>query len=192
MLHEIPSLDIQFHSKMNKVLWRGAATGLNGDTTRYHFVKKFQNSQNTNIDIKFTLFPQTIPTDYKLCNFKKGDSMSIAEMLKCKFLVSIEGNDVATNLKWALLSNSVVLQPIPTKCSWFMEDMLIPFEHYVPLESNLNDLEEKYEWCMHNLDKCEQISKNATKYMKQFLDDENEKYIINQVIKGYLKNVEFI
>ena len=192
MLHEIPSLDIPFHSKMNKVIWRGAATGINGDTTRYNFVKKYQNSRNPNIDISFTLFPQTIPKEHKLNTFKKGESMSIGEMLKYKFLISIEGNDVATNLKWTLLSNSVVLQPIPTKCSWFMEDMLIPFEHYVPLESNFSDLEEKYEWCMHNLDKCEQISKNATKYMKQFLDNENEKYITNEVIKGYIKNVEFI
>jgi hypothetical protein len=191
MLPIIETNDIPFHSKMNKVLWRGAATGINGDTMRYKFVTKFQNIKNSNIDVKFTQFPQNCPDGYNLLDFKKGNSMTISEMLKYKFLISIEGNDVATNLKWALLSNSVVLQPTPTKCSWFMEDMLIPFEHFIPLNNDFSDLEEKFEWCLHNQDKCEQISKNATNYIKQFLDEENEKYITNEVIKGYLKNVVF-
>jgi len=188
MLPSIKQQDIPFSAKKNKVLWRGAATGLK---IRYDFVKKYQNTKNPNIDIKFTLFPQKFPEDYKIEDFQKGNKMSISEMLKYKFLISIEGNDVATNLKWCLLSNSVVLQPIPTKCSWFMEDMLIPFEHFVPLNDDLTDVEEKLQWCMNNLQKCEQISKNATIYMHQFLDTENEKYITNEVIRRYLTNVEF-
>jgi hypothetical protein len=62
----------------------------------------------------------------------------------------------------------------------------------VPLKNDFSDLEEKLDWCMSNLQKCEQISKNATKYMENFLDEENEKYITTQVIKEYLKNVKII
>jgi hypothetical protein len=117
--------------------------------------------------------------------------MSIAEMLKYKFLLSIEGNDVATNLKWILLSNSVVLMAKPTKCSWFMEDMLVPFTHYVPLNDDYSNIKEMFLWCMNNLEKCKNISQNATDYMKKFLNSENEKYIISEVLKGYFDNVKF-
>ena len=113
-------------------------------------------------------------------------------MLKYKFLLSLEGNDVATNLKWILLSNSVVLMAKPTKCSWFMEDMLIPFTHYVPLNDDCSNIEEMYNWCMDNLDKCKVISQNATSFMKKFLNDENEKYILNKVLKEYFDKVKFV
>ncbi len=33
---------------------------------------------------------------------------SMADQLKFKYFLSLEGNDVATGLKWMLLSNSVV------------------------------------------------------------------------------------
>ena len=192
MLATLKSIDIPFHSKINKVIWRGAATGLKDNGIRCELVKKYQNTKNPNIDIKFSHFSQGLPKGYNISDYHKGNPMTIDEMLKYKFLVSVEGNDVATNLKWGLLSNSVILQPIPTKCSWFMEDMLIPFEHFIPLNDDFSDLEEKFQWCMNNLDKCEQISKNATIYMNNFLDEENENHITNVVINRYLKNVQFV
>jgi hypothetical protein len=133
-----------------------------------------------------------MPQGYTINEFKTAPFISIKTMLQYKFIISIEGNDVSTNLKWILLSNSVVIQPIPKKCSWFMEDMLIPFKHFVPLKDDFSDLEEKIKWCMSNLDKCEQIAKNATDYMKIFLDEKNEQYITTEVINKYLNNVNFI
>lgn len=191
MLPIIKQFDIPFHSKINKCIWRGAGTGLSGNLQRFELVKKFQNIKNYMIDIKFTSFPQNTPKNYSISDFHLAPTMSIKSMLQYKFLISIEGNDVSTNLKWILLSNSVVLQPLPKKCSWFMEDMLIPFKHFIPLKDDFSDLEEKLNWCMKNLDKCEIISKNATEYMNNFLDESNEKYVTTEVIKNYFNNVVF-
>ena len=190
MLPSIPQIDIPFYSKANKAIWRGAGTGLQ-NPQRFEFVKKFQYSRNPMIDVKFTSFPQKVPEGYSTNEFHVAHHMSIASLLQYKFLISIEGNDVSTNLKWILLSNSVVIQPIPKKASWFMEDMLIPFKHYVPLKDDCSDLEEKVKWCMQNIDKCAKIAKNATEYMKLFLDETNEQFITNEVIKNYLQNVTF-
>lgn len=190
MLPSIQKNDIPFYSKMNKIVWRGSGTGMN-NTQRFELVKKFQNTTNPLIDIKFTSFPQNIPPGYSMTDFQCVRPIHINSLLHYKFLISIEGNDVSSNLKWILLSNSVVFQPIPKKSSWFMEDMLVPFKHYIPLKDNFSDLEDKLKWAMAHLDECEEIAKNATEYMKIFLDEENEKYITNQVIDGYLKNVIF-
>ena len=52
-------------------------------------------------------------------------------------IVSVEGNDVASGLVWQLLSSSAVLMPPPMVVSWAMEDLLVPWTHYVPLQANV-------------------------------------------------------
>jgi hypothetical protein len=188
MLKDIPKLDIPFDNKKDIILWRGTDTAYNNNDMRNKIILNYQNSENKNIDIKFT----KIVRNRDLSKYKIANKMSIKEMLQYKFLLSLEGNDVATNLKWILLSNSVVLMAKPTKCSWFMEDMLIPFIHYVPLNDDCSNIEEMYNWCMNNLDKCNKISQNATNYMNKFLDNDNEKHIINKVLKIYFNKVVFI
>ena len=187
MLDDIQNNDIPFKDKNNKIIWRGCSTGEHIHGMRGLIVKKYQHSSNKNIDIKYNLLVQGVTN----CNneYILGDSKSYKELLQSKFLISIEGNDVASNLKWILFSNSVVLMPIPKICSWFMEDHLEPFVHFVPLNDDLNDLEEKYEWCLNNLDKCEEISKNATEYMLQFMDKANEKKIVNSILEKYFNKV---
>jgi hypothetical protein len=189
MLKDIIKWDIPFNSKNNNILWRGTNTGLN-NIERELLVININKINNPNIDIKLSYLCKDLSIELKP-ELITGN-MTIEKMLNSKFLLSIEGNDVATNLKWILLSNSVCLMKKPTKCSWFMEDMLIPFVHYVPLEDDFSDLEEKYNWCINHLDECELISKNATKYMEEFLDEENENHITTEVIKSYFEYVKFI
>jgi hypothetical protein len=188
MINTIKKLDIPFNNKKNILLWRGDGITGRESGIRKKVALQYQNCENTNIDIKIVrLFDNDV--DYN--KFIIADKMSYEEMLEYKFLLSIEGNDVASNLKWALFSKSVVIMAKPTKCSWFMEDKLIPFVHYVPVNDDYDNIEEMYIWCMNNLEKCEEISKNATEYMKIFLDEENENYITNEVLKGYFNNVKF-
>lgn len=49
------------------------------------------------------------------------DKINRNELLKYKYLLSIEGNDIASGLKWMLLSNSVVFMARPEHESWAME-----------------------------------------------------------------------
>jgi len=184
MLTSLPNMDTPFNEKNNKLLWRGCSTGEHIHGMRNLIVKKFQHSSNPDIDIKYNQLVQGVTNNNN--EFILGDTKSIEEMLKYKFLISIEGNDVASNLKWVLLSNSVALMPIPKICSWYMEDHLEPFVHFVPLNDNFDDLEEKYQWCLDNLDECEKISKNATEYILQFMNEENEREIVNTLITNYM------
>lgn len=59
----------------------------------------------------------------------EGEMLSMSDQLKFKGVIMVQGNDVATGLKWALLSNSVVLMAKPTVSSWLMEEWLEPFVH---------------------------------------------------------------
>ena len=180
-LEDVNRYDIPYNKKNNKIIWRGMSTG---KQKRVIFVDKFQNNPNKNIDIKFSnLVQNTVNNNYILHN------MSIKEQLESKFIISIEGNDVATNLKWILYSNSVVIMPKPTISSWIMEDTLIPGIHYVEIMNDYSDLEEKYNWCLNNLNECNKIADNGKKYIQQFLNINTEKEITKQLIEIYCKTV---
>jgi hypothetical protein len=180
-LDDVKKFDIPFDKKNNKIIWRGGSTG----NKRVKFVNKYQNHQNKNIDIKFSNLCQNIINNNYILS-----KLSINEQLQSKFLISIEGNDVATNLKWILYSNSVVIMPKPTVCSWVMEDKLISGTHYIEIKSDYSNLEEKYKWCLNNLETCKKIAENGKKYIEQFLNQENEKKITNKIIEIYCKTVK--
>ena len=180
-LDDVNKFDIPFDKKNNKIIWRGGSTG----NKRVKFVNKYQNHQNKNIDIKFSNLCQNIINNNYILS-----KLSINEQLQSKFLISIEGNDVATNLKWILYSNSVVLMSRPIISSWIMEDTLISGTHYIEINSDYSDLEEKYNWCLNNLEECKKIAKNGKKYIEQFLDKENEEKITNKIIEIYCKTVK--
>lgn len=176
--------DIPFERKYDYIMWRGCSSGFG---KRLPLVKKY--FYHKEIDVGFTgvelrdPFPEESRKWIK--NIKKPK-----EMLKYKFLISVEGNDGATDLKWKLYSNSCVLMPHPPKiCTWFMEDHLVPWVHYVPLQWNFNDLEQKYQWCLHHQEQCKQISKNATKYVEQFLNEPRERRIMKKVFDRWAKNI---
>jgi hypothetical protein len=115
--------------------------------------------------------------------------MSVEEMLKSKYLISVDGNDVATNLKWILYSNSVVIMPMPKYESWLMESKLVPYQHFVPVADDFSNLEEIYQWCLTHDETCEKIALNGREYISQFLDEKREQEIIVEFLERYFINV---
>ena len=115
--------------------------------------------------------------------FKK--KVSINYHLKYKFILCIEGNDVASNLKWVMSSNSVAVMPKPKFESWFMEATLIPNFHYIEIKDDYSDLNDKLEYYILNLDELKEISLNANNYVNQFKDEKDEKIISLLVMEKF-------
>ena len=95
-------------------------------------------------------------------------SKGLAEQLQYKLLLSAEGYDVASDLKWKLLSNSVVIMPTPRRTTWFMETLLEPWVHYIPVQDDFADLSERAMWALAHPDECKLISWQATLWVEQF------------------------
>ena len=113
--------------------------------------------------------------------------MSVADQLKYKFVACIEGNDVATNLKWVMASNSVAVMPRPHYETWFREGLLQPGVHYIEIAADYHDLEEKLKYYIEHPDEAEQIISNAHEYVKQFADQRLEKLTQVAVLDEYLQ-----
>nr|WP_294940683.1 glycosyl transferase family 90 [uncultured Mucilaginibacter sp.] len=113
--------------------------------------------------------------------------IGIAEHLGYKFILSLEGNDVATNLKWIMSSNSVAVMPVPKYETWFMEGRLIPGYHYIAIKDDYTDLEEKLKYYLRHPGEAEIIARNANQYVKQFADKKQERLIALLVLQKYFK-----
>jgi len=172
-----------WHEKENNIVWRGNGyTSFDKKFNRYHFISKYYKEHN----VGFTVYNPKLSSDL----FK--DEMTVEQQLKYKYLLCLEGNDVATSLKWSLMSNSVVIMSKPIIEGWLMEGLLQPYVHFVPLKDDFSDLNEILEWCRNNDDTCKQISENARKWMMQFLDSDNELKLHNTIREWYINNVNLV
>lgn len=112
---------------------------------------------------------------------------SIAEHLDYKYIMCLEGNDVATNLKWVMSSNSIAVMPRPTCETWYMEGRLIPDYHYIALKDDLSDLEERMQYYSSHPEEAQQIIDHAHAFVDQFRDEEREQLISLLVMERYLQ-----
>lgn len=164
MYRDMNKYDIPLSEKKAKLLWRGATTGRLTTQIRFLLVEKYFSSQK--IDVGFSMIVQG---EENYTKYVKG-KVDWKDMLQYKYLLSLEGNDVASGLKWQLLSNSLVLMPEPTKVTWFLESRLKPYVHYIPINPDLSNIEEQVEWAESHPDECQWITRNASMYAKEIWD----------------------
>ena len=164
----------KFNEKKGKLVWRGAAH----TPLRRTLLKKFHKQAHHLINTPFIL-------DKKMKETRKVNFLTIRQQLDYKYILSIEGNDVATNLKWIMSSNSIVFMTKPTCESWFMEGDLIANHHYVEIQNDWSDLVEKIEYCNNNPEFCTKILDNAQKYVSHFKNQKSEKLITMMVLEKY-------
>ncbi|WP_226063090.1 glycosyl transferase family 90 [Kaistella polysaccharea] len=139
--------------------------------------------------------------DHPLCNIgqvnKTGGNpkwlkpkISIEKHLEYKFILSLQGNDVATNLKWIMSSNSIAVMPKPTLETWFMEGKLIGGKHFIEIKSDYSDLEEQLNFYNENPDECLMIIENAHAHCRQFFNKDVEDYCSLRVLEKYFYNTK--
>lgn len=184
--------DIPFENKKNSIIWRGCNSGFfnerNNRAMRGELVEKYYNHNIFDIgycDMRYENDKYIYKIDKKkICK----NYVNITDQLKYKFILSVEGNDFATNLGWILLSNSIPICPVHFIETWNMETKLIPWKHYVPVLNDFSDLSNNYNKIVANKKLCNTILFEKKLFMSQFLDITKENYIINKVIDKYLEN----
>lgn len=120
-------------------------------------------------------------------SWRQKKPMSIKEHLNYRYIMALEGNDVASNLKWIMSSNSVAVMPRPTYETWFMEGTLIPNYHYIEVKPDYSDLKERIAYFENHIDEVKMIIKHANQYVSQFYDKRREELISLLVIDKYFE-----
>lgn len=162
-----------FGSKMDKVIFRGEA---HGKPRRQLFIDMYM--QHPLCDVGDVSNNPPNP---------QAKEMTRHEHLNYKFIMALEGNDVASNLKWVMSSNSIAVMPHPICETWFMEGRLIPNYHYIEIKSDYSDLIEQVNYYIHHPDEAQRIIDHAHEYIAQFQDKKREKLIALLVLKKYFQ-----
>ncbi|WP_116496649.1 glycosyl transferase family 90 [Balneicella halophila] len=166
-----------FEDKEFKLLWRGKANPRK--KTRMNFIEEYHNHPLCDIG---HINDNLVDFDYEL-----KEKLPIYEHLKYQFVMSLEGNDVATNLKWVMSSNSIAVMPRPKYETWFMEGTLIPDYHYIEVKDDFSDLIEKITFYHNNPVASKEIIRNANKHVEQFKNKKREKLLSLLVMDKYFK-----
>ncbi|YCO03494.1 glycosyl transferase family 90 [Vibrio sp. VNB-15] len=164
---------LSFSEKKNLAVWRGIGV----QPHRKVVIQQFYANPMCDIG-------QTKP---KLSEPWVKDYMSIDEQLTYKFILAIEGNDVATNLKWAMSSNSLVIMSKPKYETWFMEGRLESGVHYVEVKDDYSNLIERIEYYSKHQEEAEQIIRNAHQWVEQFQNKKRETLISLLVAQKYFE-----
>ena len=168
---------IPFEEKQDMIIFRGDANGKPG---RIRFFEKwFGHPKCSMID---TASHSRNPKEWK------GEGMPIEEHLKYRYIMALEGVDVATNLKWVMSSNSIAVMPRPTYETWFMEGRLIPDYHYIEIKPDYSDLIERIEYYNSHIDEAKEIIRHANEYAAQFRNKKRERLIQLMVMAKYFTN----
>lgn len=204
MMDQIPAADRPWSEKKDAAVWRGALTGIFRDGFKLGMAKSLSEREICMKMHRCRLALQTAHTplvDAMLTGKEKwvsrvvdgvpvyGEKYSYEQMLEYKAIIMLEGNDISSGFKWALYSNSVVLTEPPTKTSWAMEELLEPWKHYVPLNADLSDVEEKMQWVLDHPEEAQRISHQGSLWVQDLLyhpdaaGDEEEIY--DEMIRRY-------
>jgi len=166
---------LPFETKQNRLVWRGNAH----QPHRKAFLERFLDHPRCDIG-----HHHKRPSPVAAWN--KGP-LSVARQLRSKFILALEGNDVATSLKWILSSNSLCFMPKPRYESWFMEGRLQAGVHYVELAPDFSDLDEKIDYYSRENAAALEIIRNANAWVDRFRDPRRERLISLHVADRYLR-----
>jgi hypothetical protein len=196
--------------KLNSVCWRGGLTGtfyeagnfrargpdfifknVREDSrisylrymSRYALVEKYFD--NPQFDVGFALSGDQMQFfEYPEIRKYVRSHLSKHDIIAHKYVLALAGHDYATSLYWMLSSNSVVLKE---EYEWetFVDCHVKPWEHYIPIESTLCDLEEKLAWCDSHQDECIEITRKAHELCARLGDEKLRATVLAEVIRRY-------
>ena len=169
--------EIRFREKIPAVVWRGKAKP---HRFRSDVVSRYYRHPECDIG-------QSNPVPAGCDRRMQVPFMPIREQLAYRYVLSMEGNDVATNLKWIMASNSLCLMRKPRFETWFMEGTLIPGYHYVELRNDHADLVDQISYYNDHPEEAERIIANANAYVQQFMDPNVEKLLELLVLSRYFE-----
>jgi hypothetical protein len=164
---------------INKAIFRGSPTGC-GYTTQTNMRLKITTINSPFIDAgitaknKYTINSNSIRFDpiYGIgmlnTNIKPASFVLMEEQSLYKYIIYIDGNVHAYRLLTILTLGSLILRVMSPYTSW-IDTVLEPNVHYLPINPDLSNLLQVIDWCQKNDTKCKQIANNGRLFAKKVL-----------------------
>ena len=172
--------------KQNKMYWRGSTTGniykdINEleSLRRIKICKSFRKKEN--MDIKIS---RIIQNDPSITHIKKylikeqiyAPEVSENQFKNYKYYPDIPGNSLAWGTITKYLAGSLIFKPECEKKLYYYK-LLKPWEHYIPVNHNFSDLEEKLIWSKNNITKSIEIAYSGYIVILEYLENIDNHFI---------------
>jgi len=167
---QIDQDNIVYQSKKNECIWRG---GLNNGSV-HNFLDP--TGKDNEKEMGQRQYFKSLYDEGKLpkVNFQDTDP-TIAEHIQYKFILDIDGWSSAWSATvWKLYSGSVLLKTRSKWKQWYYDEFK-EWVHYVPVENDFSDLNDKIDWCIQNEDECIRIIERAHQFVLDKLNWEQVK-----------------
>jgi len=169
-----PEFNIIWDSKKPIAVFRGSTTGC-GYTADTNMRIKLSTMKSEFIDAGITQYVKRLRFDPKeglgqldRNKYSLVSSMPMSEQSNHKYIIHIDGNVAAYRLLTTMLTGSLILKVDGPYTLW-IEHVLKPMKHYVPVKSDLSDLLDVIEWCKNHDAKCKKIAMKGYEFAKNAL-----------------------
>ena len=178
--YDVTQKIIPWEQKINKVLFRGSATGcgITPLTNMRLRVVDMAKQRPDILDVGLSGFNHRLKkninrplevldrTKYSKAQFIDNDTKATY-----KYILNIDGHVNAFRLGFELQSGSLILLVESEKRIW-ISSFIEPYKHYVPIKHDLSDLFQIIDWCKANDSECKRITMNAKKLFNERLGKE--------------------
>lgn len=193
------SFQLDWKKKINKAVFRGSSNGL-GTTMETNPRLKLASMKNDLLDVGITkwnlrprktkdsLYLQTI--DVPSLPFSLVPELTLEQQSQYKYVIHIEGHSAAFRLSLELAMGSVILI-VESKYKLWFSHLLKPYEHFIPVKSDLSDLQCQVEWCMQHDAECQQIAVNSLIFYNTYLGKESMLLFLQEAIKSHSQSYKY-
>ncbi len=119
-----------------------------------------------------------------------GEYVSMVEQARYKYHIDLGGGGGTTwtgTIEKLAMPGLLFHHVTPTK-DWF-HDLLVPWEHYVPVAADLSDLRRKYEWAEGHPVEARQIAESGTRFARWMGSAEGLGRLYEEYLVTPLRNV---
>lgn len=171
--------ELDWENKINKAVFRGSSTGIGTTIENNPRLKLCMLAmKNKDLDAGITSWnvrPRKIKGEKYLKTieiekmpFSLVKPLTPSQQANYKYIIHIQGHVEAFRLSLELESKCCILL-VESKYKLWYSHLLKPYEHYVPVKSDLSDLENILEWCKQNDGKCKKIAYQAYTFSQTYL-----------------------
>lgn len=114
--------------------------------------------------------------------------LKMYEQSQYKYIIHIDGNVNAYRMLYTMATGSLILRVISEYTSW-AEQYIKPNVHYIPVNSDLSNLQDVLDWCKTNQQKCEEIAGNALKLSRTILTADFLDNYFKMILGNFSANV---
>ena len=181
--------DVPWADKIETAFFRGAATGRLNNNQRIHLAKVSSEwattSKQSLLDAGLTSWNMSdkidsggfvhyiIPKEMEANGIHLKKKIPMNDQVCYKYLINIDGHTAPNRTSWILKSGCLMLlvESLYQDHTW-TDNNLKAWKHYVPIKSDLSDLEDMILWCKTHDDECKQIVRQAKTFAKLYFNRE--------------------